>query len=133
MVLDILRRLLAVLIAVGLMIAPVAAANNAMSHGSGMTAVAATMDPGTDPSDSVFAATEMADCDGSKVTCDCNGCNAKSKCPDQATCMTKCCKVLSTAGPAAVLIILPQMRYRLPEPSKPPAWVNAPPAPPPRS
>lgn len=130
---DILRRLLAVLISVGLVISPVGAATNAMSHGSDMTAVAATMDPGADAADSEFAATDMADCQKSMAACDRSGCNAKSKCPDQTTCMTKCCKVLSTVGPAAVLIILPEMQYRLSEPAKPPAWVNAPPAPPPRS
>ena len=127
-----MRRLLAFLIALGLVMSPVGAAVGAMSHGFDMTAVAAPMDPGTDTSDAEMEAMEAMEA-MDMAACDCTGCDPKSKCPDQATCMAKCCKVLSAIESAAMFIVLPEMHYRLPEPAKPPAWVSAPPASPPRS
>lgn len=90
---------------------------------------------------SVAAADDaMSDCmkamqangaDTSKIDCKC--CDTKQKCPDAASCMTKCCKVLGMVKPAGKTVAIMAIQYRHAETAKPPDWLNTPPAPPPRS
>jgi hypothetical protein len=63
----------------------------------------------------------------------CKCCDTKSKCPDTAGCMSKCCKVLGALKPASKVIGLTIVQYHQTERAKPPNWVSIPPAPPPRS
>ncbi len=132
---NIVRTILAVLIAVSLALAPGLSAV-AAAHENAATTVPASADAGAN------ASTELSDCmkamagdaatgDATKGGCTC--CDTKSKCPDQATCMSKCCKVLAVVKPAGKRIALTTIQYRHAEPAKPPEWLSTPPAPPPRS
>ena len=64
---------------------------------------------------------------------DCKCCDTKSKCPDTANCMTKCCKVIGALKPAGKIVALTLVAYLQAEPAKPPNWVSSPPFTPPRS
>ena len=79
----------------------------------------------------------MADCDraapaSSNSGCHC--CDKSSKCPDQASCLTKCCaKVLGTLE-TLPKVGQPRLAHVRPaDPLRPPDWTSAPPAPPPRT
>ena len=118
------------LIAISLALAPVAFAH-AVVHDSSMPAVSADTETGMD-----MPGMDMADCHkarGSTPNNECTCCDTTSKCPDQATCMMKCCKALGAVRSAARIVSLVLFHYRPADPEKPPNWVNAPPAPPPRS
>ena len=118
---------LAILIAFSLAFGPGAwALVPAVAPESGMATMSADAEAGLD----------MADCHkamGGRATGDCKCCDTKSKCPDQATCLMKCCKVIGTLEPPAMMAPLVTASYHPAEPEKPPNWVNSPPAPPPRS
>ena len=64
---------------------------------------------------------------------DCRCCDVKSKCPNRADCMSKCCKVIGALKPAGKIVLLTQIAYRQTEPAKPPNWRSSPPFTPPRS
>ena len=132
---NIVRTMLAGLIAVSLALAPGLSAVAAV-HANAATTVHASAGIATD------ATMDMSDCmkamageaaagDATKGGCQC--CETKSKCPDQATCMSQCCKVLAMVMPAGKRIALTTIQYRHAEPAKPPEWLSTPPAPPPRS
>ena len=132
---NIVRTILAGLITVSLMLAPGLSARVA-KHDNAAITMHASADAGTD------ATVGMSDCmkamagdaaAGDATKGDCKCCDTKSKCPDQANCMTKCCKVLGMVKPAGKRIALTTVQYRHAEPTKPPDWLSTPPAPPPRS
>lgn len=74
---------------------------------------------------------DMADCH--KVPGKSGCCDDKSKCFDHATCMTKCCKALGTVSSATKVFSMVAFCYQSVGADKPPGWVSAPPAPPPRA
>lgn len=131
------------LIALSLAISPMASAwaaapGNTKTYGQGMGGVKHIGADHAAMSDTLD--TEMSDCmkamqgDGADTSkSDCKCCDTKSKCPDTANCMTKCCKVIGAFKPAGKLMMLTAMVYRQAEPAKPPEWLRTPPAPPPRS
>jgi len=145
--LKIVRTILAVLITLSLTFAPGASAF-ASTHERGaptMTVSAHTKMMGEMKMDDTAMAdmgmsSDMSDCmramqgapsDSSKSGCKC--CDTKSSCPDQATCMAKCCKVIGAWKPAGNVMTLTSMVYHQAEPAKPPEWARTPPAPPPRT
>ena len=79
----------------------------------------------------------MADCDHavpSSFKSGCHCCDKTSKCPDQASCLMKCCaKVLGTLKLLGRVTILRLVHVRPGDPLEPPEWTTAPPAPPPRT
>ncbi|MEQ1715305.1 MAG: hypothetical protein ABL907_04865, partial [Hyphomicrobium sp.] len=119
---SIMRNLLALLISLGLVLSPVGVAVGAVSHGVEMAGMAANFDAAADASGAELAPVDMADCHKSMASGDCTCCDAKSKCPDQASCMMKCCKVLTTFRPAAQPTVHSDMHYRLTATAKPPPW-----------
>ena len=79
---------------------------------------------------------EMPDCHkamAGAISKDCKCCDTKSKCPDQATCLLKCFKVIGALTSPAKTAPLVTVRYSPAEPEKPPDWARSPPFPPPRS
>lgn len=132
---NIVRTMLALLITVSLMLAPGLSAV-AAKHQNAATTTHASVDAGTgttmDMSDCMQAmAGDAAAGDATKGDCKC--CDTKSNCPDQANCMTKCCKVLGMVKRAGKRIALTTSQYGHVETAKPPDWLRTPPAPPPRS
>ena len=134
--LNALSTILAILISISLTFAPGASAFAATHE-----RVAPTMGVSAD-SDTAMAGMDMSDCmkamsgggtANSSSKSDCKCCDTKSKCPDQATCVTKCCKVIGALKSAGTMIAIATIQYRRAEPAKPPNWVSTPPAPPPRS
>jgi hypothetical protein len=69
--------------------------------------------------------------DGANSDCKC--CDTKSMCPDPATCMTKCGKLLDAAKLLAKVALSNFAGYLRIAPEKPPNWGRTPPSPPPRS
>jgi len=142
--LKIVRTILAVLIAISLTLAPGMSAYAAMpdradaqasAHGSahhGMMHEATSADrmSGMDMSNCMKAMQDVPS-DSSKSGCKC--CDTKSSCPDQASCMAKCCKIIGALKPAGNVMTLTTMVYHQAEPAKPPEWAQTPPAPPPRT
>jgi hypothetical protein len=131
--LSVVRTILAILITISLTLAPGASAFAATDG-----RVAMPMDHAAMPS--VDMPDDMSDCmkamqsgasDSSKSHCKC--CDTQNKCPDSATCMTKCCKVIGALKPTGKIITLTPIAYRQAEPAKPPEWLRPPPAPPPRT
>jgi hypothetical protein len=125
--LSIIRTVLAVLIAISLALAlgPGASAF-AVAHESDMAAMVPNAEAGMD----------MPDCHkamGGTTSTGCKCCDTKSKCPDQATCLLKCFKVIGAITSPAKTARLVRVRYRPSEPEKPPNWARTPPFPPPRS
>jgi hypothetical protein len=119
--LSIIRTVLAVLIAISLALGPGASAF-AVAHESDMAAMVPNA--------------EMPDCHkamGGTTGTGCKCCDTKSKCPDQATCLLKCFKVIGAITSPAKTARLVRVRYRPSEPEKPPNWARTPPFPPPRS
>lgn len=131
--LSFIRTILALLIAVSLAVSPMTSAMAAM-HDS--TAQSKTVEPAADVaiSDCMKAmghAQDTGAADPAKSDCDC--CQIKSKCPEMASCMTKCCKVIGFVRSAARIATVAFLIYQLPAPDKPPEWTSQPPSPPPRS
>lgn len=89
-----------------------------------------TADAGMDMSDCMKA---MHDGSGTSEKTHCKCCDTQNKCPDNANCMTKCCKVVGAVKPQGKIIAVATIAYRQAEPAKPPEWLRIPPAPPPRS
>jgi hypothetical protein len=123
--LPIIRTFLAVLITLSLAFGP-GAAVLAAARESVVTAMSADAKAGMD----------MPDCHkamGGAASKDCKCCDKKSKCPDQATCLLKCFKVIGALTSPTRTAPLVTGRYSPAEPEKPPDWARAPPFPPPRS
>lgn len=137
--LNIVRTILAILITVALTLAP------------SLSAVAADRAKAMTTTISVSADTNMAIADidmsgcmkgmqgpsggvaGDSPTGACTCYDTEHECLDTANCMTKCCKVIGAMKPAGKMPAVLTIAYRQAEPAKPPDWVSAPPAPPPRS
>ena len=133
---NIFRTIFAVLIALSLTLAPgVSAIAVAVAD---EIAASSTISASAD-TDMAMADMDMSDCmkamgvSGAADKSDCKCCDAKSKCPDTANCMTKCCKAIGALKPAGKILAVSIVAYRQTEPAKPPSWVSTPPAPPPRS
>ena len=130
---NIVRTILSVLITISLTLAPGAAAFAATHERAAPTTTAAA------DTNMAMAGMDMSDCmkamggSSSSDKSDCKCCDTKSKCPDTANCMTKCCKVIGALKPAGKMIAVLTVAYRQAEPAKPPNWVSTPPAPPPRT
>ena len=136
---NIVRTILAVLITISLTLAPGVSAVAAVHENAAPTTMSASADTGmamadTDTSDCMKAMQGKGDgVIGDSANGDCKCCDTKSKCPDTASCMTKCCKAIGALKPAGKMIAVSTVAYRHAEPAKPPNWVSTPPAPPPRS
>lgn len=128
-----MRTILALLIAVSLTVSPVTSAMAAMHDGTAQsktveTAANAAM---SDCMKAMGQGQDTGAADPAKSDCDC--CQTKSKCPEMASCMTKCCKVIGYVRPATRIATVAFLIYQLPAPDKPPDWTSQPPSPPPRS
>ena len=130
-----LRRIMFVYwIALSVAVAPMASAWASMHAVSVSVGHAESISPATGASDAASDMADMADCHKAmKTSGDCPCCDSKAKCPPDAACMTKCCKVLGAALVTARLTVPPMVHARPAEPEKPPKWVSKPPSPPPRT
>ena len=134
-----LRRIMPVCwIALSVAVAPIASAWASMHFGQGVSGHNAgghelSASQPTAAADAANMA-DMSDCHKMmKTSGDCPCCDTKAKCPSDAACMTKCCKVIGAALSPARLILHPLAHIRPGEPEQPPEWVSKPPSPPPRT
>ena len=127
-----LRRIIFVYwIALSVAVAPISSAWTSMH---GMMGHAAVAQHAMADADTAMDMADMADCHKAmKSSGDCPCCDSKAKCPPDAACMTKCCKVLGAALVTARLTVPRMVHARPAEPEKPPEWVSKPPSPPPRT
>ena len=121
-------------IALSVAVAPFASAWASMHLGQGVAGHEESVSPPTAASDAAADMPDMADCHKAmKTSGDCPCCDTKAKCPSDAACMTKCCKVIGAALSPARLSLHPMVHGRPGEPEKPPEWLTKPPSPPPRT
>ena len=132
-----LRRIMLVCwIALSVAVAPIASAWASVDVGQGVSGhKAGGHNKGaSQPPAAAGDMADMADCHKAmKTSVDCPCCDTKAKCPSDAACMTKCCKVIGEALRPARLTMHPLAHGRPGEPEKPPEWVSKPPSPPPRT
>ena len=138
-----LRTMLAVILALSVAFGPVgvtlAFAIDAGSHTThGALAMHHERDAASETASMAGASDSgMADCDHvvpSSPKSGCHCCGKSSKCPDQASCLMKCCaKVLGTLKLLGRVTILRLVHVRPGDLLEPPGWTTAPPAPPPRT
>ena len=137
--LNVRRIMLVCWIALSVAVAPIASAWASMHVGQGVSGhkVGGHEQSASQPTAAADAAgntADMADCHKAmKTSGDCPCCDTKAKCPSDAACMTKCCKVIGAALSPARFTLHPMVHGRPAEPDKPPEWVSKPPSPPPRT
>ena len=130
-----LRRIMLVCwIALSVAVAPIASAWASMHVGQGAGGHEERVSQPTAAADAAMGMADMADCHKAmKTSGDCPCCDTKAKCPSDAACMTKCCKVIGAAWSTARIVLHPMVHGRPGVPEKPPEWVSKPPSPPPRT
>jgi hypothetical protein len=124
--LGIIRSILAISITIFLALAPVAS-SFATPHGSGLEKI------GVVDSKIGMDGIDCHDAMEGSAGSDCKCCDTKSMCPDQATCMTKCGKLLDVVRLPVKLASLASVCHLPSAREKPPNWGSIPPSPPPRS
>lgn len=129
------RAMLSVLVAVAIVLAPVAAAWAGSAIGIGVVEMVHMGAHAIDGEDNV-AASPMEDCasmmKGSKSTDDCPCCDENKACPPQF-CVAKCFQFLSLAQQARPAANLVTARLRPTARARPPDWSDRPQPPPPRT
>ena len=130
-----LRRIMLVCwIALSVAVAPIASASASMNNGKVASGHELSTPAHMAAADAAMDMADMADCHKAmKTSGDCPCCDSKAKCPPDAACMAKCCKVLGAFTVATRLVRHATAHDRPAEPEKPPEWVSEPPAPPPRA
>ena len=130
-----LRRIILVCwIALSVAVAPIASAWASMNSGKVASGHELNAPDHTAASDAAMDTADMADCHKAvKTSGDCPCCDTKAKCPADAACKTKCCKVLGTFTGMTRLARHTKVHDRPGEPEKPPEWLSKPPSPPPRT
>jgi hypothetical protein len=78
-----------------------------------------------------LAKAAMEDCHG-KASKDCQSCDTKAKCPDNA-CGAKCCKLVGMVALPTSMLLIAAVLDRPADPQKPPDRLLRPQPPPPRS
>ena len=137
--LNVRRITLVCWIALSVAVAPIASAWASMHAGQGVSGHKAggheqSIGQPSVAADAAADMADMADCHKTmKSASDCPCCDTKAKCPSDAACMTKCCKVIGAALSPARYILHPMVHGRPGEPEKPPEWVSKLPSPPPRT
>ena len=134
------RIMLVCWIALSVALAPIASALASMHVGQGASGHKAgghaqSASQPTAVADATADMADMADCHKAmKTSGDCPCCDTKAKCPSDAACMAKCCKIVGAAlSDTTRLALHPTVHGRPGEPEKPPEWVSKPPSPPPRT
>ena len=131
-----LRTILAMILALSVAFGPVGV-TLAFATGGGAQTAHLDMLGADNASVLADAGSSMVDCDqvaqpASSSECHC--CDKSSKCPDQASCLTKCCaKVLGSLKTLTKTGVPRLVHFRPADPLRPPDWTIAPPAPPPRT
>ena len=123
-------------IALSVAVAPITSAWASMHVGQGVSGQESIghEQSARQPTTAADAAADMADCHKAmKTSGDCPCCDTKAKCPADAACMTKCCKVLGTFTGMTRLARHTKVHDRPGEPEMPPEWLSKPPSPPPRT
>ena len=130
-----LRRIMLVCwIALSVAVAPIASARASMHAGQSNSGHEEGVSQPTPAAGTTMDMADMADCHKAmKSSSDCPCCDAKAKCPADAPCMVKCCKVLGTFIGMTRLVRLAIEHDRPGEPEQPPEWASKPPSPPPRA